>query len=368
MADSLSEDDVLEAVARHLGTPGGGRQLRRTGADVVRLPMLDLRIVRSLETRTSRPETRPGRYDLSKRPTYEGDLHDHPVEPPKDPARTRTVELVLRGSGRTVACGCDEGRRPCARCRARGKLPCETGPMCPACEGVEPCTWCDGTGGRRKDRTTVGPAREKNVTGPVREKNGRGRTTCLKCGKSRTACPECRGRGTSTCPQCDDTGFRDCPVCAGERSTEHAPCEGTGLVTLWTAGSVRQAPEWNELKLPDPAPPLRVRQRTGRAGAWERATLTSADAPLPAGLDPAHAAAVEAVLAPARREVARRVDIGRLPLTVVEIPDDPDHVFYVFPGRDGPQVLPVWSRRRSLRVAAAVAGVVVLVLLAVALV
>ncbi|MFF8617514.1 hypothetical protein [Streptomyces sp. NPDC015350] len=359
MADSLSEDDILEAVARHLGGPGRGPQLRRTGADVARLPMLDLRIVRSLESRTTRSESRPGRYDISELPAYEGDLRDHPVEPPKDPARTRTVELVLRGSGKTVDCGCDGGRKPCARCRAKGKLPCETGPMCPACEGVEPCTWCDGTGERRKDRTEAGPARERN---------SQGRTTCLKCGKPRTACPECRGRGTRACPRCDDTGFRDCPACGGERSTEHTPCEGTGLVTLWTAGSVRQAPEWSPLKLPDPAPPLRVRQQTGRAGAWERATLTSVDAPLPDGLDPAHVRAVEEVLAPARQEVARRVDIGWLPLAAVEIPDDPDHVFYVFPGHDGPQVLPVWSRRRSLRVAALVAGVVVLVLLVVALV
>lgn len=195
-----------------------------------------------------------------------------------------------------------------------------------------------------------------------------GRTTCVKCRKPRTACPECLGRGTKKCPQCDDTGFRVCPVCEGERSTEHTPCGGTGLVTLWTGGSVRQAPERTSLKRPEQAPPLRVRQQTGRAGAWERDILTSAGDPLPDGLDPAHAEAVEPVLAVRQGEVARRVDIARLQLAAVTIPDDPDHVFYVFPGHDGPQVLPVWSRRRSLRVAAVVAGVVVLVLLVVALV
>lgn len=134
MAESLSEDDVLEAIARHIGRPGQGPQLRRTGADITWLPMLDLRVVRSVETRTTRPETRPGRYDLSGLSTYEGKLRDHPVEPPSNPARPRRVELVLSGSARTVDCGCDEGRQPCSRCRAKGKLVCEIGPSCPACK------------------------------------------------------------------------------------------------------------------------------------------------------------------------------------------------------------------------------------------
>lgn len=44
-----------------------------------------------------------------------GELRDRPVEPSSDPARTRTVKLVLHGSVRTVdcgcgcGCGCDEG-------------------------------------------------------------------------------------------------------------------------------------------------------------------------------------------------------------------------------------------------------------------
>ncbi|MFJ4575488.1 hypothetical protein ACIP4W_29550 [Streptomyces sp. NPDC088846] len=359
MADSLSEDDILEAVARHVGRPGQGAQLRRVGADITRLPLLDLRVVRCVETRTTRRESRPGRFDTSGLPTYEGDLRDHPVEPPKDPAVARTVELVLRDSVRTVPCGCDDGRQPCSRCRGKGKLRCDIGPVCPACKGVDPCAWCDGTGRRRTDRAAAEPAREKP---PV------GRTTCVKCRKPHTACPECEGRGAEKCPRCDDTGFRACPVCEGARTTEHAPCEGTGLVTLWTGGSVGQAPVRASLKLPEPAPPLRVRQQTGRAGAWERATLAAAGAPLPDALDPAHLKAVESALAPRRGEVARRVDIGWLRLAAVTIPDDPDHVFYVFPGREGPDVLPVWSRRRSLRVAAVVAVVVVLVLLVVALV
>ncbi|MCX4791073.1 MULTISPECIES: hypothetical protein [unclassified Streptomyces] len=357
MADALSDADILEAIARHIGRPGQGPRL--TGADIARQPMLDLRIVRCLETRTTREESRPGTYDTSGRPMYEGDLRDHPVEPPKDPAVSRTVELVLRGSVRTVPCGCDGGRQPCSRCRATGKLRCDIGPVCPACKGVDPCTWCDGTGKRRKDRVGVEPAREDPAAG---------RTACVKCRKPRTACPECQGWGAKKCPRCDDTGFRPCPVCEGERTAAHTPCDGTGLITLWTAGSVKQAPDRALLKLPDPAPPLRVRQQTGRADVWERVTLVSAGDPLPEGLDPAHIKAVGSALVPRQREVARRVDIRWLPLAAVTIPDDPDHVFYVFPGREGAEVLPIWSRRRSLRVAAVVAVVVVLVLLVVALV
>ncbi|MEU6014281.1 hypothetical protein ABZ826_09505 [Streptomyces sp. NPDC047515] len=359
MADALSEGDILEAVARHTGRPGRGAQLRRAGADITRLPLLDLRIVRCVETRATRPESRPGTYDTSRRPEYEGELRDHPVDPPKDPTVSRTVEFVLRGSVRTVPCGCDDGRQPCSRCRAKGRLRCDIGPVCPACEGVEPCTWCDGTGERRKDRSPSGSPREKPAAG---------RTACEKCRKPRTACPECRGWGAKRCPKCDDTGYRVCPVCSGERSTEHGPCDGTGLVTLWTAGSVGQAPEQASLKLPEPAPPLRFRQQAGRTGAWERVTLSSAGDPLPDGLDPAHLKAVESALTQCRGEVARRVDIGWLQSAAVTVPDDPDHVFYVFPGREGPEVLAIWSRRRSLRVAAVVAGVVLLVLLVVALV
>lgn len=122
------------------------------------------------------------------------------------------------------------------------------------------------------------------------------------------------------------------------------------------------------MKLPDPAPPLRVRRQTGRTGAWQRATLTSTDEPIPEALDPAHVKAVEAALAPRPDEVARRAEIEWLQLVAVMIPDEPDHVFHVFPGPDGPEVLPVWSRRRSLRVAAVVAVVVVALLLVAALV
>ncbi|MFF2009396.1 hypothetical protein ACFVWY_10020 [Streptomyces sp. NPDC058195] len=105
MAGALSGGDALEAVARHIGRPGQGWQLRRTGADITPLPMLGLRVVRSVETRATRTETRPGRYDPSGLPTYEGELGGHPAGPPTDPVRPHEVELVLSGLVRTVACG-----------------------------------------------------------------------------------------------------------------------------------------------------------------------------------------------------------------------------------------------------------------------
>ncbi|MFF2009397.1 hypothetical protein ACFVWY_10025 [Streptomyces sp. NPDC058195] len=113
---------------------------------------------------------------------------------------------------------------------------------------------------------------------------------------------------------------------------------------------------------------MRVRRRTGSGGTWERATLTSARAPLPGTLDPEHVKAVRAALAARPGEAARRAELEWLPLVSVAIADDPGHVFCVFPGQGGPEVLPVWSRRRSLRAAAVAAGAFALVLLVAVLV
>lgn len=72
--------------------------------------MLGLTIDRSIEARTTKPVRRGGRPGLSHLPEYEGDLRDCPVDPPTDPARSKTVEFVLRGSVRTVPCMCVGGR------------------------------------------------------------------------------------------------------------------------------------------------------------------------------------------------------------------------------------------------------------------
>ncbi|MFB7219996.1 hypothetical protein [Streptomyces sp. NPDC056227] len=250
MADSLSDDDVLEAVARHTGRPGQGAQIRREGADITPVPMLGLTIDRSTETRTTKPVRRGGRPDLSYLPEYEGDLRDCPVDPPTDPGRSKTVEFVLRGSVRTAPCICVGGRILCKRCLTRGTLRCETGVA---------------------------------------------------------------------------------------------------------------------LNLPEPPPPLRVRRMTALGGAWERVTLTEAGAPLPDGLDPSHLKAVESALAPRRDEVSRRAEFRLLRPAQVVLRDDQDHVFYVFPGRNGPEVCSVWSRRRILRAVGVAAATAVLLVLGLAL-
>ncbi|GAB3957230.1 hypothetical protein [Streptomyces sparsus] len=89
MADRLSENDVHEAMARHTGRSALDPQLRLACHDSSTVDLLELRVVRCLRTDTERKRSRPGRFDLSHRDTYEGPLHSHPVEPPKDPGRAQ---------------------------------------------------------------------------------------------------------------------------------------------------------------------------------------------------------------------------------------------------------------------------------------
>ncbi|WP_392674491.1 hypothetical protein [Streptomyces sp. LN785] len=356
MTDSLSEGDILDAVARCAGRHGRGARPPAEGAEVSRLQMLDLTVDRSIETRTTRQVRRGGRPDLSHLTVYEGDLGDCPVEPPADPARPKTVEFVLRGSVRKVSCTCTGGRTPCERCSTRGTLRCTEGSPCPDCAGVDPCTWCDGTGKRR----TGAPAAARS--GPARP-----RVTCAECRKPGTACPGCRGKGVKKCTKCNGTGAVPCPSCDGEGSTRHDGCDGTGTLTLYTGGFVTYTAHRTSLTLPEPRPPRRVRHRT-RGAAWERVTLKKAGAALPDGLDPSHHKAVGAALAPRPDEVSRRAELGWLPLAQVVLADDPDHVFYVFPGRDGPEACSVWSRRRVLRAAWSAAAAAVLLVLVLALI
>lgn len=361
MAGPLSDDEVLEAVARQTGRPGDGGRLLCSGPDIRRVPFLDLRVVRSMETRETKLVARPGRHDTSGRAPYEGDLDLHHVDPPKDPNRRWTTELMLKGSAHEVRCGCDGGRRSCKRCRAKGTVACALGPDRPACKGVDPCTWCDGTGRRASGRKPVAATQGAASAGPPR-------TTCVKCRKPRTACAACKGRGAIRCPRCDDKGLRTCPQCDGERSHVHEACAGTGVLTRWTGGFITHAPDSTPLQLPDSPPPLRVRRRAARGGAWERTTLRGADASLPGGLGPSHRKRIESTLAIRDGEVAREVGIAWLEAAEVVLPDAPDRVYYVIPGHTAPEVVPLWSRRRSLRVAALAAAVAVVRVLVLTLV
>lgn len=166
------------------------------------------------------------------------------------------------------------------------------------------------------------------------------RVRCAQCHKPGTACPGCEGKGFKVCTTCRGTGAVKCPHCDGEGSSRHDECDGTGTVTLYTAGTVAYTTRPDSLNLPEPPPPLRVRRMTALGGAWERVTLTEAGAPLPDGLDPSHLKAVESALAPRRDEVSRRAELRLLRLAQVVLRDDQDHVFYVFPGRNGPEGVP----------------------------
>jgi hypothetical protein len=363
MADPLSEDDILEAVAQHTARPGQGSHLRRTGATVSSVPMLNLRIVRSVVSRTKESRRKPGRFDVSDRITYEGDLDGYQVDPPKDPAQRQKTKLVQSGSVKSMPCTCDGGRRPCSRCSESGQLPCDPGSKCPECQGVDPCTWCDGTG-----KPPPGPAKKAPAPGHPSDRSTPdvARTTCLLCRRPGTACPTCRGQGFKNCPRCKGKGSRDCPNCAGKGSKKHEECDGTGTWTVWTEGLVEHTPQRVSLTLPKPQLSPRVRQRTARSGAWDKVTLSAAGDTMPDGLDPTHLKAVDAALAPHPDEAARRAEISWLPLATVTLPEDPGHIFFVFPGKQELEVLTVWSRDRTLHVtaAAAVAFTVLVLLLA----
>jgi hypothetical protein len=362
MADPLSEDAVVAAIAQHIGRPDQVAQLR-AGADISFVPMLNLRIVRSTVSRGTRKKREAGRVDLSDRRTYEGEVYAHLVEPPKDPATRQTTKLVQRDSVKTVPCTCEEGRRPCLRCSESGQLPCVAGSKCQECQGVSPCSWCDGTGKRRTSRSEK-PARNKP--------DDRGgahatRTTCVLCRKAGTACPTCRGQGFKNCLKCDGKGSTDCPGCGGKGSKKHDDCHGTGVYTVWTEGRVTYKPRRDSLRLPKPRPTPRVLHRTARSGAWGRVTLSAAGDTLPDGPDAAYLKEIDAALEPGEDEVARRAEISWLLLADVTLAGDPDHRFFVFPGREGAEVVAVWSRTRTLRVAAATATALALLVLLLAL-
>lgn len=360
MAGPLSDDEVLEAVARQTGRPGDGGRPLRSGPDIRRVPFLDLRVVRSIETCETKLVTRPGHHDMSGRTPYEGDLDLHHVDPPKDPNRRWTTELMLKGSAHEVRCGCDGGRRPCKRCRAKGTVACDLGPDCPACKGVDPCTWCDGTGRRASGRKPVAATQGAPSAGPPR-------TTCVKCRKPRTACAACKGRGAIRCPRCDDKGLRACPQCDGERSHVHEACAGTGVLTRWTGGFITHAPDSTPLKLPDSPPPLRVAAAPHAAARGSGPRCAARTPPCPE-LDPSHRKRIGSTLAIRDGEVAREVGIAWLKAAEVVLPDAPDRVYYVIPGHTAPEVVPLWSRRRSLRVAALAAAVAVVCVLVLTLV
>lgn len=347
-AGEPTERDALAAVGRLIEARGGVVDLRALGAvRIIRCPVLDCRVTRSLRERREEAAEEQGQPDLSGLPVYRN-LADHPVPPPHDPRVRRVRELVLDGSVRRHGCFCGNGKVPCSVCAGRGRISCEPWVRCAACRGREGCTECGGGGRRRGAR----PAPERRA-GAAADASGTP-VDCALCGAPAAACPDCRGRGHSrtVCADCRGRGSLPCPDCGGSGKNDHEACGGQGVRTTWTRGVVEDAPHHEQVRLPGERLPLRVRHRARRAGAWHRVVLGGGD-PLPGGLDPGHRAALGPLLEHRPGEVARRVELAHLPLLRVEVATDPDRVFYVFPGHERPVAVPVASRRRARQVAAA---------------
>lgn len=361
-----TDEDILRAVEQHLSERGGGDPVRLGHLTAVRISwhsLLDCRIVRTTQTRTESARSHKGRIDLSKRAVYT-DLTTHKADPPPEPGRPRRIELVQRDSIRERACDCGNGTWHCKRCEGRGDIPCDTTVVCAACRGLDPCTACEGTG-RARASARRGVA---DGAGGASAQASPERVRCAKCRSPRAACPKCAGRARTECPKCAGRGSVPCPPCKGSGTVPHEACGGTGVITTWTGAVIEERDRTEAVTLPERRPPLRARRRAESAGDWRETVLTSFRADLPADLEHEHHGAIAPRLGRIPGEVARRVTIRHLPLARLTTHHEPDRVFYVFPGRSGPEVVPLPSRRRVLRATAVAVASLVVALLVLALV
>lgn len=353
MARKPSTEEMLQAVGQHVARHGITVRLTSPGtADLTWQPLLDCRIVRSVEARNESPMKAPGRRgDIAERPTYT-DLAAHPVDPPADPGTSQRLELVRAGSLEDIVCeGCEGGRRACGRCTGGGRLACEEFVRCAGCGGgIDACWECDGTG---RPRSRGRPAEPRPADGPQRAR-------CSRCHRPDAACPKCLGRGRTECTVCRGSGSVECPACRGAGRLRHAECAGTGLFTAWTGAVVSHTPEVRKV---EQAAPLHLRQAADGAGDWRRTVLTSAAEKLPDDLEPAHRAMITRHLAPGPDEVSREVTVRHLPLARVTVHADPDRVYFAFPSRTGIKVVERPSRQRVVRFTAMASTTVAVALL-----
>ncbi|MFC8079439.1 hypothetical protein ACFUN8_28360 [Streptomyces sp. NPDC057307] len=355
--DALPDADILKALtlytARGGGAAIGGVRLR----DVKRRQLLRCEVVRFTERRHETPRTAFGREDLSALPLYEGAITDHPLPAPEGPGR---LTLIRAGSYRPVPCPCDNGMQQCAGCSGSGGHPCtcrNEPPPCDVCLNVAPCSECEKTGRRRTRTTKARPA----ATGPGATAPGAQRVTCAVCGTPEAACPRCSGRGRIRCPHCEGRGRETCARCSGQGVGTHDVCGGKGSLTHWVEGTVEYAHETASLSLPKPDWPDKVRDRLAAVARWEPCDVRADDA-APAGVDGEHRAAVTTHLARGRVELSRRVTLETCPLARVELMDNPNRVFHVFPGTRSLEVVSTLSNRLKQRLIAA--GAVIIIVLA----
>ncbi|WP_405675198.1 hypothetical protein OG292_05095 [Streptomyces sp. NBC_01511] len=357
LIDALPDADILKALSRHVARGGGpaigGARLRH----VKRRQLLRSQVVRFTERRHETPRTAFGTEDLSALPLYEGTITDHPLPVPEGPGR---LTLIRAGSYRPVPCPCDNGQQRCAGCSGSGGHACtcrNEPPPCDVCLDVAPCAQCAKTGGRRTRTTKARPA----ATGPDATAPGARPITCAVCGTPEAACPRCAGRGRIRCPHCAGRGRETCARCSGRGVGTHDVCGGKGSLTHWVEGTVEYAHETASLSLPRPYWPDKVRERLTAAARWQPRDVPPGGA-VPPGVDGEHRAAVAAHLARGRVELSRRVTLETCPLARVELTDDPNRVFHVFPGACGLVVVSTLSDRLKRRLVAA--GAVIIIVLA----
>lgn len=114
--------------------------------------------------------------------------------------------------------------------------------------------------------------------------------------------------------------------------------------------------------LTPPDEPGKVRDRLAVAARW-RSHRTTADGSVPPGVHDAHRDAVAGHLARRKAELSRRVTLETCPLARVELTDDPNRVFHVFPGERSLEVVATLSNRLKRRLIAAGAVIVIVVVL-----
>ncbi|MFI6691034.1 hypothetical protein ACIBLA_04575 [Streptomyces sp. NPDC050433] len=361
LADALPDTDILKALAPYVAKSGGAPIRPDRLRDVERRQLLRCRIVRFTERRQERSRTAFGTEDLSALPLYEGAIEDHPLPAPEGPGK---LTLIRTGSYRPVPCPCDNGTQRCASCSGSGEHPCtcrNEPPPCDRCLNVAPCSACEKTGTRRTRTTKARPA----ATGPGAMAPGAQRITCAVCGTPEAACPRCSGRGRVRCPHCGGRGRETCARCSGRGVGTHDVCGGKGSLTHWVEGTVEYAHETATLSLPRPDWPDRVRERLTTAARWQPCEIPAGGA-APSGVHGVHGehrAALAAHLARGRLELSRRVTLETCPLARVELVDDPNRVFHVFPGARSLEVVATLSHRLKRRLIAAGAVIIIVAVL-----
>ncbi|MFB8348381.1 hypothetical protein [Streptomyces niveus] len=354
---ALTDADLLKALAPYLPKAGGAVADAGRLRDITRRQLVRCEVVRLTERREQAQRTAFGVEDLSALPLYEGAIADHSLPEPKGPGK---LVLVRAGSVQLVLCPCDNGERQCDACTGRGwhACGCHNEPLpCDVCHNVTPCRECE-----RQGRKPIRPSKARPaVKGPTTTAPGAPRVTCARCDTPEAACPRCEGRGLTRCRHCDASGRETCEPCSGRGLGTHDVCGGKGSLTHWVEGRVVYANEPRSLSLPAPDWPDKVKERL-RAADWQRHDVPTGG-PVPTALVRAYRSDVRDHLAPQLGERSRQVTLRTTVLARVELADDPNRVYYVFPGAGRLEVVTALSDRLKQRLVAAGAVIVIVVVL-----